>query len=155
MSAQNYFISRGAGNVENTTNVQQLAERQLGNSSNWEIRFSPSEWVAIWAKDARVAGDGHVLLLPRSHSLIQDSLTVIGHFINDSGANLSFDPEIGFMYSQVSIVGDANIENGISLDQEKKLRGSRKVERISCRNSEELVTILNERRESGKWFNGV
>lgn len=154
MGLGNAAISRWSGSPGNTTYIQGLVENQLGPATNWTVRYSSGSWVAVWANDSMAADEGHILLLPRSKTLITpEALQTVWYFVEASKANLSFDPSIGFLYQQVTIVGDATLENGVDVELEQQLREEgRKVERIAPGTAEELIKILNERLDDKTYF---
>ncbi len=145
-------------NEERTSDIQALVENYLGeNSSEWYIRYSQGEWVAVWKKGFKSAGEEQILLLPGDNTLLtEEALRYIWYFVDASKANISFDPKIAVLYRQVTIIGNANLDNGIDMEWQQRLSENpeREVERINCQTGEELVSILRERLDRGIYFEG-
>jgi len=154
MGSGNFIITRGSGKLINTSNIQGLVENQLGQqSTNWFTKYEPGIWVAIWANDTLDADEGHIILTPRSSTLLtSDALQTLWYFIQASKANLSFDPSIGFLYKQVTIVGDVSLEDSIDLMLERQLNENREVERIPAKTANELIEALNIRLDNHTYF---
>lgn len=114
------------------------------------IKSKHGFWLAVWATNTLAENEGQVLLLPQSDLLISsESLKTLYNFVKTFNANISFDLNIVFNYGKVSIVGDSDVANGIKSEVEEEIREYCEVERISCRTSSELITILRERMDSG------
>lgn len=155
-------IDFGSGVSQKNTNLNQLAERHVDRSpDNWVIKSGPN-WVAVMAKtlgwsnnEDLVSNEDHVLLLPRSNSLIQpQSLEALWYFLEVSEANLSFDQDVGFYYQQVTIVGVETMEDGIDAGFEQKLRTdtNRQVERMRVETANQLIDELQKRRDENIYF---
>ena len=112
-------------------------------------------WLAVWTTGGTLADDeGQVLFLPTSDLLITpESLENLYSFVKTFNVNISFDLNTVFNYGQVTIVGNSDLANGINLEVEQTIREYCEVERISCKTSEELILILQERMDNGVPFN--
>lgn len=138
--------------------VRDLINNKLkADQGPWKVYPSGNgATVYIESHNVRAIHEGQILLIPRARDLItEESLMSIWLFIWKSEANISFAPEVGFSYEKITIIGDPNLENGISTEFEDKLRQSNEqVERISCHTSEELKRVLDQRRRDGTHFKG-
>jgi|GEM_PF-3813335 len=112
--------------------------------------------IYIESHNVRAIHEGQILLMPRARDLItKESLMSVWLFIWQSEANISFAPEDGFSYEKITIIGDPDLENGISTDVEAELRKSNEqVERIACRTPEELKRVLDQRRRDQTYYKG-
>lgn len=150
------MITQIQGEEQKTSDIQALVENILdGDSSEWYIRSSKGEWVAVWRKGFKNAGEKQILLLPGANTLLTaEALRYIWFFVDASKANVSFDPKIAVLYKQVTIIGNANLDNGIDMEWQQRLSETpeREVERINCQTGEELVSILRERLDKGIYF---
>lgn len=152
------MITQMQGKELTTSDIQALVKNNLGeDSSKWYIRCSQSEWVAVWKKGFKSVGEEQILLLPGDNTLLTaDALRYIWYFVDASKANISFDPKIAVLYKQVTIIGNADLDNGIDMEWQQRLRDNpeREVERIDCHTGEELISILRKRLDRGTYFEG-
>lgn len=117
------------------------------------VRAKFGTWLAVWATDTLAENEGQVLLVPKSDSLISpESLKTLYNFVDTFKVNISFDLNTVFNYGKVSIIGDSDLAKGITDEVEEEIREYCEVERISCKTSGELITILQARMDSGAPF---
>lgn len=121
-----------------------------GLPSSVGVRAEFGVWLGVWATDTLAANEGQVLLVPQSDLLISpDALQALYDFVKTFNVNISFDLNTVFNYGQVTILGDSDLANGIKSAVEEEIREYCEVERISCNTADKLITILQDRIDSG------
>ena len=144
---------------------QQAIERRIGAVDVVHIDWEPRNWVRMRASQPWVYRDGeindgdHILLFPQAPSgLCPPSwLEVAWPFLERFRSYISFYPQAAAIYRYVTLIGrPLDQQLGISTEVEDALKRNewRRVERILCRDADQLGFILRRRLMEGVPFRG-
>jgi hypothetical protein len=124
------------------------------SSNNWVKLRESQDWVYAYPdpEDRSVASqtDGdHILLFPQDGEQLcpRAWMEAAWPFVEHFRSNISFYPQAGFSYRRVTFIGHPDVQPSFGPDVEEALSASswRTVERIPCRNADELHEELATR----------